>query len=388
MPAISSSIAKPKKKIGPRDDFPPAIKKLLRDRAGHVCSFPGCDLSTTGPSAENQNSSIANTGQAAHITAAAAGPGARRYDEKLSKEERGSIGNGIWCCATHAALIDRDEVTYSVSMLKHWRKIAELRAQIAQTYGQTEALRIAVSQHGLAPDKVEVEFDGVATSKRIHEIFSLSLIAQWLPEVAWHSVRDFTFEYMHNAFKHGHAKKFEIVFHTGFLSLRHDGGDFPLSALSRQGEFDGGGLFSYNQLRKQMGCPPVELRAPDGMRECQIRLQLTVDVVLNQNPCALDISRAIGYSSPQFLKQESAAFHDELSSRAGCDALFLVAFTATSITHVRDLGPRIKDAIATGKKVIVCFPNTSQAVVTQYKMRFPEIETLDWQETPTSHLNK
>jgi len=57
-------------------------------------------------------------GKAAHIHAAAPGPGARRYLASMSREERSHITNAIWLCATHADLIDRDEVTYTADVLR------------------------------------------------------------------------------------------------------------------------------------------------------------------------------------------------------------------------------------------------------------------------------
>src|ERR1700730_2333675 len=44
--------------------------------------------------------------------------GARRYLASMSSEERSHITNAIWLCATHADLIDRDEVTYTADVLR------------------------------------------------------------------------------------------------------------------------------------------------------------------------------------------------------------------------------------------------------------------------------
>lgn len=66
------------------------------------------------------------TGKAAHITAAACG--GPRYDPTLTREQRRSAENGIWLCAVHADVIDKDERNYSVETLKLFRKQAEARA--------------------------------------------------------------------------------------------------------------------------------------------------------------------------------------------------------------------------------------------------------------------
>lgn len=102
-----------------RDDFPAPIRRALAARAGHRCSL--CKASTSGPSDEGPDA-VVNVGIAAHITAAASGRGARRYDSSLTSEERRSIDNGIWLCGTCSTMIDRDEKTFSVEALRTTRK--------------------------------------------------------------------------------------------------------------------------------------------------------------------------------------------------------------------------------------------------------------------------
>lgn len=117
-----------------RDDFPQKIKNALALRAAYLCSFPGCQRPTVGPSDEAPDAH-ACVGEAAHITAAAPGAGARRYDPSLTKTERASIDNAIWLCATHARLIDRDEVTYTVEEIRRWKSAHERERNAAITGG-------------------------------------------------------------------------------------------------------------------------------------------------------------------------------------------------------------------------------------------------------------
>lgn len=111
-----------------RDEFSAKTKRDLAARAGHFCSFPGCTQPTSGPSAE-ANAATVNVGEACHISAAAPGRGARRYDTSMTSGERTSIENGIWLCGTHAKLIDSDEETYTVEQLHEWKREAEVRAE-------------------------------------------------------------------------------------------------------------------------------------------------------------------------------------------------------------------------------------------------------------------
>jgi len=111
-----------------RDDFLKPTRRALAARAGWKCSFTGCGKLTIGPSEESPESS-ACIGEAAHISAAS--PGGRRYDGNLTHEERVNISNGIWLCADHAKLIDRDEETYTSDMLRKMKRDHEAMCTLA-----------------------------------------------------------------------------------------------------------------------------------------------------------------------------------------------------------------------------------------------------------------
>ena len=112
------------------DNFKNSVKRDLKDRVGSHCSNPDCDVLTIAASNES-NSSINNIGIAAHICAAASGKGARRYkpEPKMTSEQRSSIDNGIWLCASCATMIDRDEVTYTEALLQQWKFQSEEKSK-------------------------------------------------------------------------------------------------------------------------------------------------------------------------------------------------------------------------------------------------------------------
>lgn len=89
------------------------------------CSYPDCRAPTSGPDGDD---GVTNTGVAAHISAAS--PGGARYDEALSAQARTDINNGIWLCQTHAKLIDDDELTYTIPVLRDWKETAEHMAAL------------------------------------------------------------------------------------------------------------------------------------------------------------------------------------------------------------------------------------------------------------------
>lgn len=63
-----------------------------------------------------------NIGVAAHICAAAPGPGARRYRADMTSEERKSFDNGIWLCQDCSKAIDSDDPAFSEKVLHGWKR--------------------------------------------------------------------------------------------------------------------------------------------------------------------------------------------------------------------------------------------------------------------------
>ena len=112
--------------MGHRDEFLKSTKSAVAARASWLCSFTSCGRPTVGPSEESPYATTP-VGKAAHISGAASGKGSRRYDPSMSREERRSIGNAIWLCSDHADLIDRDEVTYTVELLRSMKREHEAR---------------------------------------------------------------------------------------------------------------------------------------------------------------------------------------------------------------------------------------------------------------------
>lgn len=112
-----------------RDNFLQTVKTALANRVGHCCSNPECRKPTIGPSSDEGK--FINSGVAAHITAAAPGPGAARYDAALTSIERRAFSNGIWLCGICATIIDRDENQFTTTLLQKWKREAEERARLS-----------------------------------------------------------------------------------------------------------------------------------------------------------------------------------------------------------------------------------------------------------------
>ena len=105
-------------------EFAEKTRELTARRAGFRCSFPSCDRTTVGPSAEVNKSSC--IGIAAHIYGAAAG--GPRGSHGLSNDELKSPANAIWLCEDHASLIDKHKgVEYPRELLIGYKALHEAR---------------------------------------------------------------------------------------------------------------------------------------------------------------------------------------------------------------------------------------------------------------------
>jgi hypothetical protein len=94
------------------------------------------------------------TGKAAHIHTAA--PGGRRYLASMTPKERADISNGIWLCAFHADLVDKDEVTYTADLLRAMKR--EHEANCDQRH--RDATRAGQSIHDLIAIGPDIVFCG------------------------------------------------------------------------------------------------------------------------------------------------------------------------------------------------------------------------------------
>ncbi len=110
-----------------RDEFAADVKAPLFKRQGGLCANPDCRTLTTA--AHSTNDGSVTTGVAAHICAAA--PGGPRYEVSMTRDERRSQKNGIWLCASHAQLIDRDVDQFTPELLRRWKDQAETDARRA-----------------------------------------------------------------------------------------------------------------------------------------------------------------------------------------------------------------------------------------------------------------
>lgn len=234
----------------PDDDFSQSTKEALAKRAGNLCSFPGCDALTLGPSDESSDAT-SSTGMACHIASASGGPGARRYRAKMESAERRSIENGIWMCYRHGKLIDTDEVRFTIPMLKKWRELAEARARFLHEHGwNISKLPKSYPDFNLAESSLAIS-DVNSLNETLGDAIRFSCVPEvWGPSIA-RCVRDFVIELARNAFEHGAATTFKIETEPTSIELTDDGAYFDLWSLP-EAPNAGGGSVSLKALLKQM----------------------------------------------------------------------------------------------------------------------------------------
>lgn len=109
-----------------RWDFLAGVPLGLFRRANGQCSVPRCNNPTSAPSVID--SGALNIGKAAHIYSASEnGPRGRGgKDEAFIR----SASNGLWCCTTHADMIDKRQGNeFSAETLFAWKALVEARAR-------------------------------------------------------------------------------------------------------------------------------------------------------------------------------------------------------------------------------------------------------------------
>lgn len=103
-----------------RDDFSKATTTRLAKRARYHCSNPSCRKLTSAPTSDGAKD--LNIGVAAHISAAAPGPSARRYRADMTPEQRSSHENGIWLCQDCHKAINSSDPAFTEELLHGWKR--------------------------------------------------------------------------------------------------------------------------------------------------------------------------------------------------------------------------------------------------------------------------
>ena len=348
-----------------RDNFSAKTKEALADRAGNRCSYPGCNALTAGPSDEGDEA-VSNTGTAAHITAAAAGRGARRYDPDITPEQRASIENGIWCCRLHGTLIDTDEVTYSTEMLKKWRLLAEKRAKIRQAIGDVPlTLHPELMDMGLPPDVLKLESHDDLNSRIGDAVLHGCVEDIWGPNVGG-AIRDFLIECARNAFTHSRASSVRISINPSSIVVLHDGSHFDWTELTGDGAGRGGGM-AYRALLASLRVSTMAIKQhAEGKTEIHIPLLRDITKLPMVNPCAIE-----------FNPREDTGTRD-IGELTGCNRIYAIYSGYASYSDVYLFHEFLRPFKDSDKDVTLILKKPSQGVLEHFQETFPNFKVEAW----------
>ena len=154
--------------------FSTRTKRLLAANAGHKCSLPLCNRSTSGPD-NNPNKSISN-GDAAHIYSAS--PSGPRGQSFLTPKQLEEEINGIWVCTNHHRVIDANSgSSFPVSTViqykeLHLARIKQEQRGVAVEHGWIDHLRLLASPFFRTPEiinfgKITCLVGNMATGKSL-----------------------------------------------------------------------------------------------------------------------------------------------------------------------------------------------------------------------------
>lgn len=346
-----------------RDDFSEKTKRALASRAGFRCSFPGCDAITVGPS-EESDTAISNVGVACHITAAAKGQGARRYDSNLTSEQRKSIQNGIWMCGRHSIEIDRDEVRFTVEKLKHWKVIAEERARAAHSHGANfvdNNLHLFLKE--LTPSNAFIELEKISGANELigDAVFDSSIPFIWGRGQAI-VVRDLIIELCRNCFDYGAAKKFEMNISANIIEVTYDGDEFNIFDLLGHVRGRGGKDVLREIINDYKESVAVSYHYE---RENKVIIHRVADfdVLQSKLPCAINFDFEDLNKVPATLK-----IHEK------CGAIYLILPEHFVRSDVNAIESRLSNIEFKDKPVFIVGKNLSGSTSNALKRMFPNFE--------------
>ena len=347
------------------DDFPAAVKNELAKRAGYKCSFLGCGVATMGPSSESDSSST-NSGMACHISAASSGISARRYNQKMTSEERKSANNGIWMCYTHGKIIDTDETRFSTEVLKAWKKIAESVAQLMVERNLTyhDALHIAKNSD-IISDTFTIDGIGHENDLIGNALHDCGLEFIWGADLTI-AVRDFLIEHSRNAFSHGRASTLNFKAEKNKIVVEDDGASFNFKSLNDSNKKSGGAI-SLTQLQQNFGSSIILIseRIEDKNVLTLSKIKHPEDV-LEITPC-----------STQMNYYDFRRGTIEFEVNETCEELFIVFPKNVSQSDIGLLGNKLIGLEETGKKLTFVMWRMNPWVVERLRENYRNCEVIE-----------
>lgn len=334
-----------------RTEFDRGVPEALAKNSGYKCSFPSCGALTVGPSQESELKP-SSTGMACHIIAASGGPGARRVIPGTPDSTISGIGNGVWLCYKHGKIVDTDEVTYTVDMLRTWRKLSELRAQLSHELGRDVDLDFKNSTDIYLP-RDQINFSGLGCeSEMIGDALKYSCIHSiWGDSVA-HATRDFIVEVTRNALSHGGATSVEVRIEPESILIIDNGHKFDATTLSNARSISGGAE-SIKQLRGIFNNNVIVTFESDSFNNFhRVSLVRSIDDFEKFAPCVLKVQREHIWAA----KFPTVVFDD-------CDTIYILLPEYFALSDVLRLPQMIDSAMPANRNYILIARGVSERAI-------------------------
>lgn len=129
-------------------------------------------------------------------------------------------------CYSHGKLIDTDETTYTVEVLKAWRQLAELRARLSQESGRDIELNPRLLAQYPMPEYCTDIFELETGLKTIGDAIEASCMPQIWGKGISRAIRDALIEISQNSLTHGKATSVKLKILQRSVQLTDDGGKF------------------------------------------------------------------------------------------------------------------------------------------------------------------
>jgi hypothetical protein len=340
-----------------RDEFREKDKVIIAKRAGYLCSFPGCGSITVSAS-EESDLSTSSSGMACHISAAASGKNAKRYNSDLSPEQRSHPNNGIWMCYKHGKIVDTDETRFTTEILEHWKEIAKNTAILMHDKGISYSKALKYIPKNLAHNEIIIDdLNGE------NQIIGDALIDSCIP-VTWgnklnNALRDFLIEYSRNSIIHGKGDKIELNINYNRITIIDNGANFDIRTLLTM-ENGRGGKLSYSHLLEKYAEEIILTTRRENKKNIIIISKLNEpEEILELTPCAIQISLS------EFKYGINYEIHET------CNDLFIVLpkyFTLSDLPRVHK-----KDKLMEEQRPITFIgENLSEMVIWGIKEKYPD----------------
>ena len=347
-----------------RANFRAPVIRSLAERAGFLCSFPGCNAPTIGPSAESPTST-AKTGMACHIYAASDGPAARRVSPEMSQAALIAIENGIWMCYRHGKLIDADECTYTPHILKEWRRLAERRAELRNALGR-ELTPDDLATEALATQTVALASPDLA--REVGDVVRNSGMGSIWGEKSALAIRDAAIEIARNALTHGLATQVRLTVTPHSLELSDDGARFSLADLE-MADIPRGGVQAMLQLRSSAPSVVISYIRQEDRNVVTLASKQTLDKVLKTHPCSTTVYGA---------RSSVEAAMTFIEDRSECGTIFLLPINGIlSYSDLYNLKDSIFSRGLTTRDIVLVMESHSEGIRKFLEKEIPNVRLIE-----------